>query len=197
MRLQDKFYDYLNDYYIYPNEIEKISNDLTDIAEAENKELKKLKFWNCKNESINGECQCEICQYVRKLEELIPDEDLRNKVMLLDDGLHEAMETRVIDLAMENAELKSQLDSMKKFSRAEVEKIFKKGLKFLPNRPIYHYFSEKAIDKKIDSICNLMLTEEQIIDAIKKEVDMKDTGHSEFINYIQIQNISKTLIGGK
>ncbi len=108
------------------------------------------------------------------------------------------IDTMSQDLAdIADKELKSQLDSMKKFSRAEVEKIFKKGLKFLPNRPIYHYFSEKAIDKKIDSICNLMLTEEQIIEVIKKEVDMKDTGHSEFINYIQIQNISKTLIGGK
>ena len=45
-------------------------------------------------------CKCTTCKYVRQMEILIPDDDLRNKVMALTDRLYEAMASEIIDLEM-------------------------------------------------------------------------------------------------
>jgi hypothetical protein len=145
-------------------------NEVIDNLQKENIELKKLKFYNCKNESINGKCQCEICQYVRKLEELIPDEELRNKVMLLDDGLHEAMETRIVDLGMENIELKdwnkSYLESIEERDKAckECEQRNKNEIQDAKN------FNNDLIDKcaELEKQLSIKINEEDIIDVLKE-----------------------------
>ena len=49
----------------------------------------------------NGKCTCLTCEHIRQITKLIPDDDLRNKVLEVTDGLYEAMASESMDLSME------------------------------------------------------------------------------------------------
>lgn len=66
---------------------------------------------------------------------------------------------KIEQLEKENAELKKQLDSIKKFSRDEVKKIIYSGRG--GEKPL-------SLEEKVTSICNLMITEQDIIDVLEK-----------------------------
>ena len=51
-------------------------------------------------------CKCITCKYVREMKELIPDDDLRNKVMKVTDDLFDGMENEILDLEMELINIK-------------------------------------------------------------------------------------------
>ena len=46
-------------------------------------------------------CKCITCKHVRAIKELIPDDELRNKVMKVTNDLFEGMASRIVDLEME------------------------------------------------------------------------------------------------
>ena len=63
---------------------------------------------------MNNQCTCITCKYVRQMEILIPDKDLRLKVMALTEGFYEAMVSEGMNKDMEIIRLKKELKNLKK-----------------------------------------------------------------------------------
>lgn len=61
-----------------------------------------------------GKCTCITCEHVAEMKKLIPDDDLRNKVLEVTNELFERMASESMDLGMEVIKLKDEIERLKK-----------------------------------------------------------------------------------
>ena len=58
---------------------------------------------------MDRKCKCLTCNHITEMEKLIPDKDLRNKVLTVTDDLYDAMASSSMDKDMEIIRLKAEL----------------------------------------------------------------------------------------